>query len=70
MSAIAPHYRNVQQLLQSQSFSIGEYRSAACRTEGPFWVKPWLKPSIKIQQRRLDHTRQIAATCGSHHHGM
>jgi len=26
MSAITPHYRNVQQLLQSQSFSIDEYQ--------------------------------------------
>ena len=26
MSTITPHYRNVQQLLQSQSFSIDEYQ--------------------------------------------
>jgi len=26
MSAISPHYRTVQQLLQSQSFAIDEYR--------------------------------------------
>ena len=26
MSAITPHYRNVQQLLQNQSFSIDEYQ--------------------------------------------
>ena len=26
MSAITPHYRSVQQLLQSQSFSIDEYQ--------------------------------------------
>jgi uncharacterized protein with ParB-like and HNH nuclease domain len=26
MSAINPHYRTVQQLLQSQSFSIDEYQ--------------------------------------------
>lgn len=26
MSAITPHYRNMQQLLQSQSFSIDEYQ--------------------------------------------
>lgn len=48
--------------------SSGEgYRGGACRTEGPFWVKPWLKPSIKIQQSRLDRTQQIAATCGDRH---
>ncbi len=27
MSAITPHYRTVQQLLQSQSFAIAEYQS-------------------------------------------
>ncbi len=40
----------------------------ACRTEGPFWVKPWLKPSLKVQRRRSDRTEQIAATCGGRHH--